>query len=71
MRRKIVKIDPPINNISEVEICRYGGIVDLFDQDGNCLNEGCWFPFSPTEDEVIEFVTTGGIKGKIEIIGKK
>ena len=44
-----------------------GGMWDLFDEsDGNCLNEGCSFPFKPTtEAEVREFIKTGQIEGKI------
>ena len=41
------------------------GMYDLFDQDGNCLNEGTPFDFIPTEAEVREWLETGEVKGKI------
>lgn len=75
------KFNPPIylpaegpgvvGAVEEVDVERYSSddMYDLFDQDGNCLNEGCPFLFLPTRDEVKEFVETGAIKGKIEKIG--
>jgi len=64
---KTYDLDPPINEVNKVEIDELGkDEYDLFDEQGNCLNEGCIFPFVPTEEEVVEFLTTGKIKGKIE-----
>ena len=55
----------PINSVDVARIDR--GLYDLYDNDtGECLNEGCMFPFVPTKAEVAEFVLTGRIKGKIE-----
>ena len=53
------------SSISIVEIDK--DLYDLYgDDDGDCLNLGCPFPFIPTREEVAEFVLTGKIKGKIE-----
>jgi len=41
-------------------------VILLDGDDGNCLNEGNWWTFLPTEAEVKEFVATNNIKGKIE-----
>lgn len=65
------KFDPPLlpnEPVTEVDVDRYSSddMYDLFDQDGECLNEGCPFLFLPTRDEVKEFVETGEIKGKIK-----
>ncbi len=71
------EFDPPLTyvgdnsdwkHITDVRVYELegGGLFDLFDQDGTCLNEGCSFPFKPSRDEVKEYVTTGKIAGKIE-----
>jgi hypothetical protein len=54
--------------VSEVRVYELdgGGMFDIYDDHGNCLNEGQWWPFKPTKDEVAEFINTGKIKGKIE-----
>lgn len=63
------RLDPPIDGVATVDVEEHddGGMFDLFQAEtGNCLNEGCPFPFVPTLDEVKEFLSTGKIKGKIE-----
>lgn len=54
--------------VSEVSVQEFddGDCYDLFDQNGNCLNEGCPFFSIPTREQVVEFVTTGKIKGQYE-----
>ena len=65
----VYEFPQPINGISKVHVMKLpaGGLFDLFDYDtGECLNEGCPFPFMPTEEQVAEFVGTGEIEGLIE-----
>lgn len=72
-RADTYRFDPPLTlydgsspSIEEVQIeeLEGGGMFDLYDQDGNLLNDG-WWPFHPTAAEVREYVTTGEIQGKI------
>ena len=60
----ILVCGPAVSQMDVVEID--DGLYDLFDQNGTCWNEGCPFPFIPTDDEVMELLTTGRIAGKIE-----
>ena len=68
---KEFEFDPPLDTeageVSTVVVTEIDEeLYDLYNQDGECLNEGCAFVFIPTRKEVAEFVTTGEIKGKIE-----
>ena len=57
--------DHYVKSVDLVEID--DGLYDLYDNEtGECLNEGCPFPFIPTENELREFIQTTKIKGKIE-----
>jgi hypothetical protein len=59
-----------INDLDWVDVIRHDDkdLWDVFDTAGTCLNKNCPIPFRPTEAEVLEFVQTGAIKGKIERI---
>ena len=60
---------PGVKDFSKsVDVVRIDrGLYDLFDNGtGECLNEGCPFPFIPTKKELREFLNTGKIKGTIE-----
>ena len=59
--------DPPVEGVSEMDVVEIDdGLYDLFDQDGGCWNEGAMFHFIPTKEEVVEFIQTRKIKGKME-----
>ena len=61
--------DPPICAVSTAFVSTIdSGLYDLFDQHGNCWNEGCPIPFIPTKRQVKELILTGEIKSKIERI---
>ena len=58
--------NPPIHAVSTAFVSKIdSGLYDLFDQDGNCWNEGCPIPFIPTKRHVKELILTGEIRGKI------
>ena len=64
--------DPPIGDdvpVRTAYVVEIEGMYDVYDDQGQCVNEGCLLPFIPTKEEVAELILTGEIKGKIETIG--
>jgi hypothetical protein len=60
-------LKPPTGGyVSEVTVVEIDdGMYDLFDQNGNCLNLGCPFPFQATKEQIREFVLTGIITDEV------
>ena len=59
----LFQIRPAIDGTSTVKLYYYkeDDFYDIFDQDGECLNEGTPFYFRPTFWQIKEFLETGEI----------